>query len=357
MSMTDEEKLALYKQYMQSQTVNTTPNIMNYESYSPSEAVTQALDRLNAHQSSKPADYESKWQGQLDTMLQDILNRKDFSYDVNADPLFQQYRDQFMRNGQTAMNDAMGQAAALTGGYGNSYAQTAGQQTYNGYLLGLNDKIPELYSMAMQAYNNKTADMTNRYNALGAAEGREYGRWQDSMAQYNAELDRLMNQYNTERSYDYGQHRDNVADAQNRWNNAWQMLQAKIYTPETLGILGLPPNFKPGSSGGGFGFGGGGGGSSRGGGSPSSPPAANNSEVVRRLIADIGGPGDMARNGVTDSATTYADYVRDRVNRTNLTEAETRAVVEYYRDHGVDLTKKKNTDKKKEDEDDKDKKK
>ena len=36
--------------------------------------------------------------------------------------------------------DTIGSAAALTGGYGNSYAQNAGNQAYNQYLLGLFDQ-------------------------------------------------------------------------------------------------------------------------------------------------------------------------------------------------------------------------
>ena len=208
--------------------------------YTPGSAVTQAQKRLEEYQQNRPAEYTSRWKDQMDGILGDILNRKDFSYDVKADPLYQQYRDQYTRNGQLAMRDTMGQAAQMTGGYGNSYAQQAGQQTYNGYMQGLTDKIPELYSLALQAYNNKQNDLLTRYNVLGTAENQEYGRYQDGMNAYNAELDRLLNQFNTERSYDYGQYRDSVTDAQQRWANAWAMFQHGQDTPEIRAILGLP---------------------------------------------------------------------------------------------------------------------
>lgn len=228
--------------------------------YNPSDAVNQALERLNAARNGKPGEYTNRWQEQMDATLQDILSRKDFQYDVNADPLYQQYRDQYMRNGQMAMGDTMGQAAQLTGGYGNSYAMQAGQQAYNGYMQGLNDKIPELYSLAMQAYNNQTNDMMNRYNLMGTAENSEYGRYQDSMSAYNTELDRLLNQYNTERSYDYGMYRDTVSDQQQQWANAWAMFQAGQDTPEIRQILGLPEKAAGGGGGGGSGSRGGSGG-------------------------------------------------------------------------------------------------
>lgn len=234
---TDEEKKQEEQLRKASQTVD---NIMGSNSYTPGNAVTKAQEKLTAHESTKPGEYTNRWQSQMDTLLKDILDRKDFRYDVNADPLFQQYRDQYVRNGQMAMRDTMGQAAQLTGGYGNSYAQMAGQQAYNGYLQGLTDKIPELYNLAMQAYNNKTNDMTNRYNVLGNTESKEYSRYQDGVNAYQAELERLQNLYNTERSYDYGMYRDSVSDAQQRWANAWAMFQAGQDTPELRKILGLP---------------------------------------------------------------------------------------------------------------------
>lgn len=226
--------------------------------YTQSDAVTQAQKRLEEYQQNRPAEYTSRWKEQMDGILDNILNRKDFSYDAKADPLYQQYRDQYTRGGQLAMRDTMGQAAQMTGGYGNSYAQQAGQQTYNGYMQGLTDKIPELYNLALQAYNNKQNDLLTRYNVLGTAENQEYGRYQDGMNAYNAELDRLQNQYNTERSYDYGQFRDSVTDAQQRWANAWAMFQHGQDTPEIRAILGLPEAQV--SSGGGGGDGGSGGG-------------------------------------------------------------------------------------------------
>ena len=83
------------------------------------------------------------------------MNRKDFSYDMNSDVLYNQYKDQYQALGQTAMADTMAQASALTGGYGNSYASTVGNQAYQSYLSQLNDKVPELYQLALDNYNRQ----------------------------------------------------------------------------------------------------------------------------------------------------------------------------------------------------------
>ncbi len=291
---TDEEK----KQEEQLQQANSTvKSIMGSNPYTPSSAVTQAQEQLKAYQAQKPAEYTNRWKDQMDTMLNNILNRKDFQYDVNADPLFQQYRDQYIRNGQLAMRDTMGQAAQLTGGYGNSYAQQAGQQAYNGYMQGLTDKIPELFNLAMQAYNNKTNDMTNRYSLMGTQEGKEYSRYQDGMNAYNAELERLQNLYNTERSYDYGQYRDSVTDAQQRWANAWAMFQSGKDTPEIREILGLPE--KAASSGGGGGHSGGG---DDGGGSGGTKKKSSATSVFEKVVSNVASGNNLAATKAVASA-------------------------------------------------------
>ena len=182
--------------------------------YLQSDAVRQAQDALRAQQSSRPGAYQSQWQQTLNDTLSKIQNREKFSYDLNGDALYQQYKDRYIQQGQQAMMDTMGQAAALTGGYGNSYAQSVGQQTYQGYLQGLNDKVPELYQLALQKYQQDGNDLMNQYGLLADRENTDYGRYRDQMSDYNSNLERLYNIYNNERNYDYGAYRDDIADSQ-----------------------------------------------------------------------------------------------------------------------------------------------
>lgn len=111
----------------------------------------------------------------------DILNRKDFKYDINADALYKQYADRFVKQGKMAMKDTMGQAAAMTGGYGNSYAQSVGQQAYNSHLEGLNDMIPELYQLALSKYTSEGENLRDKLSTAMAIEDAEYGRLQDAI--------------------------------------------------------------------------------------------------------------------------------------------------------------------------------
>lgn len=172
--------------------------------YEPGDAVKQAQQALQNQQAAKPGDYQSQWQGQLDSVFGQIRNRPGFSYDVNTDALYQQVARNYQRQGQQAMMDTAGQAAALTGGYGNSYAQTAGQQTYNQYLLGLAELVPQYQQMALEQYQMEGEDLLKQYQLLLDQENQSYDRYRDSLEQYYGELDRLQAAYDRERDQDYG---------------------------------------------------------------------------------------------------------------------------------------------------------
>ena len=91
----------------------------------------KAGDALNEWERKKPSGYSSKYRERLDGILGSILDRGDFKYSLNADPLYRQYREQYIKNGERAMEDTVGKVSALSGGYGSSYAATAGMQSYS----------------------------------------------------------------------------------------------------------------------------------------------------------------------------------------------------------------------------------
>lgn len=182
--------------------------------YNPdSDLVTQAKAALEAHLSSKPGEYQSPYQQQINDTLDKILNREKFSYDLNGDALYQQYKNQYSTLGQQAMMDTMGQAAALTGGYGNSYAQNAGQQAYQGYLQQLNDKVPELAQLAYDMYSREGDELLNQYSLYADRENADYNRYRDTLNDYYTNLDFLTNQYQNERNFDYQNYQDQLSSA------------------------------------------------------------------------------------------------------------------------------------------------
>lgn len=193
-----------------------------------SPAVKSAQDALQNSLNSKPGAYQSQWTDKLNGILDKIMNRGEFNYDANADALYQQYKDRYMQQGKTAMQDTMGQAAALTGGYGNSYAQNAGQQAYNSYLQGLNDKLPELYQMALSKYQMEGDQMKDQAGLLGDRESQDYNRWQDQN-----------NLWQNDRNFAYGQYQDELGrqDQLDAQDKALAQEQVKY-----LLSLGVKPN-------------------------------------------------------------------------------------------------------------------
>lgn len=146
----------------------------------------EAQARLQALKA--PTPYVSAYQGKIDSLLNDINNRRPFSYDFNADPVYHQYRERYQEQGNLAAQDAAAASAALTGGYGNSYGTTAASLANQQYLKGLNDLIPGLKDSAYNIYANETNDMYNRLNAMQVEEDRAIARHNQQMQNYMDEL-------------------------------------------------------------------------------------------------------------------------------------------------------------------------
>lgn len=212
-------------------TESKKPGAFNYKDYEKSDAVKQAEASIQQHNANRPGAYQSKWQTQLDDTIYKILNREKFTYDVNGDALYQQYKDQYINQGRQAMMDTMGQAQAMTGGYGNSYAQTVGQQTYQGYLQQLNDRIPELYQIALDQYNREGQELYNQYGLFADRDEQDYGRYRDTVTDWQTDRDYLTDEaryqsetdygrYMDDKNFQYGQYRDSVTDWQYDLNRA-----------------------------------------------------------------------------------------------------------------------------------------
>lgn len=182
--------------------------------YTAGRRVLQAEQAVEEQKKTRP-EYRSGYEAQLQDVMNRILNREEFRYNLNGDALYRQYHDRAVRDGRLAMADTIGQAAALTGGYGNSYAQSVGQQTYAQQLERLNDRIPELYALALDQYRAQTQGLQQKFDLLSGAENQDYSRYQDSLAAWQKEADALWREYTDSRDFDYGIYRDGVAD--NQW--------------------------------------------------------------------------------------------------------------------------------------------
>ena len=194
----------------------------------PSEVLE--ADRYLAEQLQKIQSGKTSYSDQVRDMMDKIMNREKFSYDVDADPLFQQALASAMNSGKQAMQDTIGQASALTGGYGSTYATTAGNQAYNAYIEDAYDNLPQYYQMALEAYQMEGDEMYRQYSMLSTEDDKEYNR---NITAYDATYQYRNQKYNDA----YTQYRDAKSDAfamanlelsENSQivNNAYNMYQA-----------------------------------------------------------------------------------------------------------------------------------
>lgn len=165
--------------------------------YKPSESVKEALAHRDSVASQRPGAYESLYEQQLAQLYEELTGRAPFSYDPEADGGFQQYTQLYTQRGRAAMEDTMGQAAALTGGYGSSYAENAGQQAYGQYMQELMALLPQFQERAQAAYDKEGQALRERYDLLDKQEKADYDRWQDGMSEWEKQLSLAQEQYDS----------------------------------------------------------------------------------------------------------------------------------------------------------------
>lgn len=171
--------------------------------------VDALFNKFNEAYKNPAPTWTPRYEAEIQGLLSDISNRKGFSYNMNEDKMYQQYRDQYIREGQRAMKDTAAQTAAMTGGYGSTYGAIAAQQGYDNYLAGLNDRVPQLEQMAYGRYTDELADKYNQLGAYQTEENRLYGQYMDALGQYNTDrnfaynsMQQAMSQNNYENEFD-----------------------------------------------------------------------------------------------------------------------------------------------------------
>jgi len=219
--------------------------------YQQSQALQDAINSLKQYEQTRPGPYQSQYGDQIQSLLDQILNRPDFKYDFSADPLYQQYAQQYQQQGQLAMMDTMGQAAALTGGYGSSYAQSVGQQAYQQFLSQLNNVLPQLQQAAYQRYADEGNRLASNLGILQGMDESAYGRYRDTVSDWNAQLAYLadqvrymsedeyqkfltqLQQWNADRAYEL--EKQQFEEDVRRYNQEWEYMLAQNAAKKSSG--------------------------------------------------------------------------------------------------------------------------
>lgn len=237
--------------------------------------------------------------GSYDDAIRDtynqIQNRGTFNYDVNGDALYQQYKDRYTQNAKNAMKDTLGQAAALTGGYGSSYAQGVGQQRYDETMRGLTDMIPQLEQNAYARWQDQGNALQDRYNMLMNLGATEQQTRQNNYANLYSMIGATGYMPTAEELAAAGMTEDAAKALQNTWaaSNPQQAYNNGIITADQYHQLtgAWPVGYQaPGS--GGYGYYGGGSGSTK---EEEAAGGNNPADMVSRLRAAGATAADIMR--------------------------------------------------------------
>lgn len=206
------------------------------------KAYQQALSALQGAYGNTPT-YTPTYDAQINDIYNQIMNRGKFKYSLSSDPLYQEAREQYVGQGQMAMMNTMGQAAALTGGYGSSYSQAVGQQQYNAYLQSLNELVPEYYDRAFNQWQAEGSDLYNQYGLVKDLSDTEYSKYRDQISDYWNNINYLANQENN--AYNRGSNNywsTENANMSNYWNaanmdfdNYWKSVNAAFSQQKAAG--------------------------------------------------------------------------------------------------------------------------
>lgn len=176
--------------------------------------LTDARGELERYEQTKPADYQSKYQGQINDVMSKLNDLGEYDYDPAADTAYQQYKSQYAQKAKLANQNAQANASAMTGGYGSSYGTQAGQKAYAATMDDLNSVLDGLTAQNRAEYNTKKSGLQEQLSGLQSAEQNDYTKYQK----------------------DYSQWQDGLSCRQNEYNNAYSEQQQS--TRNGLDILG-----------------------------------------------------------------------------------------------------------------------
>ena len=158
--------------------------------------LTDARGELERYEQTKPADYQSKYQGQINDVMSKLNDLGEYDYDPAEDTAYQQYKSQYAQKAKLANQNAQANASAMTGGYGSSYGTQAGQKAYAATMDDLDSVLDGLTAQNRAEYNTKKSGLQEQLSGLQSAEQNDYAKYQKDYSQWQDGLSYRQNEYN-----------------------------------------------------------------------------------------------------------------------------------------------------------------
>ena len=173
--------------------------VKSYDEFNGTYTPTDVLQGLvnngfNTSDAGRPS-FDYTYDPEMRALIDQILNSN--LADWKQGDQYAALKDQYAANGEMGMNDLLGQVSSRTGGLASSYAASVANQEYN-------DWMSKLEQAAQEMYQQDRSDKLNNLGVLSDAYDREYGEYGDKL-----------NQWNTDRAFNYQRQQDALA-------NEWQ---------------------------------------------------------------------------------------------------------------------------------------
>ncbi|MBQ7637726.1 MAG: hypothetical protein IJS90_02345 [Clostridia bacterium] len=148
-------------------------------------ALIDETKQKSAEKSAAEGNYEYVPDEKLSLMSSSLLDRimsdKTGEIEINADKLYNSYRDMYSKNASLAAENVFGLASSLTGGYGNSYAASAASEAYNKYMSSLTDRALEIEKLSDKRRETQLSDLYKAYDTVNGLEDKYYKRYSDTL--------------------------------------------------------------------------------------------------------------------------------------------------------------------------------
>ena len=160
----------------------------------------------------KTTDYTSKYQDEIDKLYKNILDKEEFTYDAEKDPIYQAYKKIYTEAGEDAYERSLAKNSFRTGGIASTSAISAATQAQAYYNNKLSELVPKLYSDAYIKYTDSIKADYNKIDMLKDADKTDYERYLKSLDEYYTDRDYYAKQDNIELERAYQKMRDEASD-------------------------------------------------------------------------------------------------------------------------------------------------
>ena len=155
----------------------------------------------------RPADYVSQNKEAMDALTGEIGSGYDGSELAKA---YQQYRDQTADTAAAAADNTRANAAALSGGYGNSWADSLAAQGQGAATANVDAALTALRSRALSEYKNRQSGLVEALSGMGNTEALDRSAYGSNLSNWYNRQNFLSNQSAQARN-----------ENDNYWNNLW----------------------------------------------------------------------------------------------------------------------------------------